>query len=131
MSLVTNRRSFMQASAAAGFGYWVAGGLQAAESTSPNEQIQVACVGVGGKGESDVRDASEFGKIYALCDVDATILEGAVKEYKTEHNFADYREMLDKLGDKIDAVTVSTPDHTHAVASAKAMYDPRGERVRG
>ena len=41
--------------------------------------------------------------------------------YKTEHNFSDYREMLDKLGDRIDAVTVSIPDHNHAVAAAKAM----------
>jgi predicted dehydrogenase len=121
MSLVTDRRSFLQAAAATSFGYWVAGGLQAAESTSPNEQIQLGCIGVGGKGESDVRESSEFGKIYALCDVDATTLEGAVKEYKTEHNFSDFREMLDKLGDRIDAVTVSVPDHNHAVAAAKAM----------
>jgi predicted dehydrogenase len=64
---------------------------------------------------------SKFGKIYALCDVDSTFLEGAAKKYKTEHNFADFREMLDRMGDRIDAVTVSTPDHTHAVAAAKAM----------
>ena len=43
------------------------------------------------------------------------------KAYKTEHNFTDYREMLDKMGDKIDAVTVSVPDHNHAVMAAKAM----------
>jgi predicted dehydrogenase len=121
MSLVTDRRSFIQASAAAGLGYWVAGGLQAQESTSPNEQIQVGCVGVGGKGDSDVRDASEFGKIYALCDVDKDTLDGMLQKQKVEHTFADYREMLDKLGDRIDAVTVSTPDHMHAPVAAKAM----------
>jgi predicted dehydrogenase len=121
MSLVTNRRTFMQATAAAGFGYWVAGGLKAAESTSPNEQIQVGCIGVGGKGKSDVDNASQFGKIYALCDVDSTILDGMTQTYKTEHNFSDFREMLDRLGDRIDAVTISTPDHTHAAAAAKAM----------
>ena len=43
------------------------------------------------------------------------------KVYKTEHNFTDYREMLDKLGDRIDAVTISVPDHNHAVMAAKAM----------
>ena len=43
------------------------------------------------------------------------------KAYKTEHNFTDYREMLDKLGDRIDAVTISVPDHNHAVMAAKAM----------
>ena len=64
---------------------------------------------------------SEFGKIFALCDVDPTMLDGMAKQYKTEHNFSDFREMLDKMGDRIDAVTVSMPDHNHAVAAAKAM----------
>lgn len=105
----------------AGAGFWITGGLHAAESKSPNEKVQLGCIGVGGKGKSDVQNVSKFGKIYALCDVDATILDGMKQAYQTEHNFADYREMLDKLGDKIDAVTVSTPDHTHAVAAAKAM----------
>lgn len=121
MSLKTDRRTFIQAGAAAGLGYWVAGGLQAAVSTSPNEQIQIGCVGVGGKGDSDVQNASEYGKIFALCDVDSTTLEGMAKKHPVEHTFADFREMLDKLGDKIDAVTVSTPDHCHAVVAAKAM----------
>jgi predicted dehydrogenase len=121
MSLVTNRRNFLQASAAAGLGYWVAGGVHAAESTSPNEQIQVGSVGVGGKGDSDVQNASEFGKIYALCDVDSQVLEGQSKKHKVEHLFADFREMLDQMGERIDAVTVSTPDHCHAVVAAKAM----------
>ena len=121
MSLVTNRRNFLQASAAAGLGYWVAGGVQAAESTSPNEQIQVGSVGVGGKGDSDVQNASEFGQIYALCDVDSQVLEGQSKKHKVENLFADFREMLDQMGDRIDAVTVSTPDHCHAVVAAKAM----------
>jgi predicted dehydrogenase len=44
-----------------------------------------------------------------------------VQAYKTEHNFSDYREMLDRMGDRIDAVTVSVPDHNHAVIAAKAM----------
>jgi len=104
-----------------GAGFWVTGNLGAAESKSPNEKIQLGCIGVGGKGESDVRDSSEFGKIHALCDVDSIKLNGMSKRYKTEHNFADYREMLDKMGDQIDAVTVSIPDHQHAAASAKAM----------
>ncbi|MEX0611358.1 MAG: Gfo/Idh/MocA family oxidoreductase [Pirellulales bacterium] len=121
MSLVTNRRSFLQASAAAGFGYWVAGGLHAAESRSANGKIQLGCIGAGGKGKSDVQNVSKFGKIYALCDVDAPTLEGMAQAYKTEHNFSDYREMLDQLGDRIDAVTVSVPDHNHAVMAAKAM----------
>lgn len=118
---VTDRRKFLQATAATGLGYWLAGGVTAAESTSPNEKIQLGCIGVGGKGKSDVQNASKFGKIYSLCDVDATTLDGMSKAYKTEHNFSDYREMLDQMGDRIDAVTISVPDHNHAVMAAKAM----------
>lgn len=120
MSMFSDRRTFMQASAAAGM-YWVAGGLQAKVSTSPNEQIQVGCVGVAGKGQSDTKNASREGKIFALCDVDSEYLNKAAKLYKTDNKFADFREMIDQMGDKIDAVTVSTPDHTHAVIAAKAM----------
>src|SRR4029078_12656611 len=83
--------------------------------------IQVGCIGVGGKGKSDVDNMAKHGKIFALCDVDSTTRDGIVQAYKTEHNFTDYREMLDKLGDRIDAVTVSVPDHNHAVMAAKAM----------
>ena len=121
MSLVTDRRRFLQTTAVAGLGYWVAGGVEAAVSKSPNDQIQLGCIGVGGKGQSDVQNVSKYGKIYALCDVDSKIRDGMAKAYKTEHNFSDYREMLDKLGDRIDAVTISVPDHNHAVMAAKAM----------
>jgi predicted dehydrogenase len=121
MSLVTDRRKFLQTTAVAGLGYWVAGGLEAAESRSPNEKIQLGCIGVGGKGQSDVQNVSKYGKIYSLCDVDSKTLEGMVQAYKTEHNFTDFREMLDKMGDRIDAVTISVPDHNHAVIAAKAM----------
>jgi hypothetical protein len=64
MSFVPNRRAFLQTSAAAGVGFWVTGGLSAAESKSANGKIQLGCIGVGGKGESDVRNVSEFGEIH-------------------------------------------------------------------
>jgi predicted dehydrogenase len=123
MALRTQRRQFLQTSLAAGVGYWVAGGVSRAFSKSPNEQIQLAGIGVDGKGKSDLRHASEGAKIYALCDVDQILLSPAsgVYEINADRQFSDYREMLDRLGDQIDAVTISTPDHCHAVAAAKAM----------
>jgi len=117
----STRRRFFQRTAAAGVGFWVAGGVSLRASTSPNEQLQVGGIGVNGKGRSDVRNASRFGKIHALCDVDRVFLEQAGQAYKTDLLYTDFREMLDVLGDKLDVVTVSTPDHTHAVAAAKAM----------
>jgi predicted dehydrogenase len=122
MAMTTDRRRFLQASAAAGIGYWVAGGVAAQSSTSPNEQIQLGCIGVAGsKGKEDVRNMSRYGTIFAQCDVDATFLDPSVKMYKSDYQFSDYREMLDQLGDRIDAVTITVPDHNHAVMAAKAM----------
>ena len=117
----SNRRSFLQQSAAVGVGFWVAGGVTAKESSSPNSKLQIAGIGAGGKGSSDVKNASRFGKIYALCDADRKTLASADKLYKTGRTFTDFRELLDQLGDKIDVVTVSTPDHNHAVIASKAM----------
>ncbi len=121
MTVSTDRRGFLQASALAGVGYWVTGSLQAAESKSSLEKIQVASIGVGGKGKSDVQNMSRHGKIFALCDVDSTFLDGMARAYKVDHKYTDYRDMLDQLGDRIDAVTVSVPDHNHAVMASKAM----------
>jgi len=117
------RRDFLRHSAATGVGFWVAGGIAPRLSASPNEQLQIANCGVFNKGTSDVKNASQFGKIFALCDVDRIFLKGVARQYKVdaERTFTDYRQMLDKLGDQIDVVTVSTPDHTHAVILAKAL----------
>lgn len=117
----TIRRDFLKSSAAAGLGYWVAGGVRAAESKSPNEKIQFASIGVGGKGSSDSADAFRRGDMVAICDVDQLTLDAKAGAYKVEKKYADYREMLDEMGDKIDAVTISTPDHNHAPAAAIAL----------
>jgi predicted dehydrogenase len=119
-----NRRRFLQTSAAAGVGYWVAGGVQAEESKSPNERIRFACFGIGGKGSSDTANASRHGDIVAVCDVDKGRLNGAKKRYgKTvgDKTYTDFRKLLDENEKNIDAVTVSTPDHCHAIISAAAM----------
>ncbi|HND52803.1 MAG TPA: Gfo/Idh/MocA family oxidoreductase [Pirellulaceae bacterium] len=119
----TNRRQFIQTSAVIGAGYFVASGLQAQESKSPNEKINFACIGVMGKGQSDSQDAADSGNIVAICDVDDTHLNRAAarKGFEKAAKYFDYRKMLDEMGKSIDAVTVSTPDHTHAVAAAMAM----------
>ena len=72
---MSTRRQFFLTTAAAGMGYWVAGGLQAKESRSPNERIAFASIGVGGKGGSDSEDAGRAGDMVAICDVDDDTLE--------------------------------------------------------
>ena len=121
MPIKPDRRTFMQASAAVGVGYWVAGGVAAAQSNSPNEQIQFACIGIGGKGRSDSADAARSGKVVGICDVDGTTLERSGPRFKDAEKYYDFRRMMDEMGDKIDAVTVSTPDHNHAAAAVMAM----------
>ena len=121
MAHQSHRREFMQTSALAGLGLWVAGGVKAQESQSPNEKIRFACIGVGGKGSSDSADAGKHGDVVAICDIDVERLEGAAKKFPNAKKFYDYRQMLDEMHDSIDAVTVSTPDHSHAPASIMAM----------
>ena len=121
MSNQTTRRRFIKTSAATGIGFWVAGGLQAQESNSPNEKVMMASVGIGGKGSSDSRDAGSQGQMVAICDVDKKRLAGAASKFAGVKPYTDFRVMLDEMGDKIDAVTVSTPDHTHAPAALMAM----------
>jgi predicted dehydrogenase len=117
------RRSFIQgAAAAAGVGFFALNGrTYAAESKSPNEKLNIAWVGVGGKGSSDCDHAGEVGQVVAICDVDESTLANKGEKFGDAETFVDFREMIDKLGDKVDAVGVSTPDHTHYAAAMMAM----------
>jgi predicted dehydrogenase len=117
----SNRRQFIKSTAALGAGAWVLGGVSPKVSLSANEEIRFACIGVGGKGSSDSSDAGRHGKVVAMCDIDANVLRGKTNEFPDAATYSDFRKMLDEMEDKIDAVTVSTPDHTHAVAALYAM----------
>ena len=90
---------------------------------SANEQLNVASVGVAGKGRSDLSDVANAKNVnvVALCDVDANSLAGAAKRYSDAKTFADYRKMLDSMQKDIDAVIVSTPDHMHGPIALMAM----------
>jgi predicted dehydrogenase len=87
-----------------------------------NERVHVACIGAGGKGEVDVQGAAAGGATVAfLCDVDEGRAGAMQKKYPSAKRYRDFREMLEKEVKGIDAVTVSTPDHTHAPAALMAM----------
>jgi hypothetical protein len=87
-----------------------------------NERINVACIGVGGKGDSDSSDAAHCGgNIIAICDVDRNTLDRKGQQFPDAKKYQDYRKLLDEMAKDIDAVTVSTPDHNHGVASLRAM----------
>ncbi len=115
------RRDFLRQSALAGVAGSVLGSPAFGQQGSPNERVRFACIGVGGKGDSDTNDAGKFGEIVALCDCDENTLDKMAAKYPKAKKYFDYRKMLEEMGEKIDAVTVSTPDHTHAPAGAMAM----------
>jgi predicted dehydrogenase len=125
MSRRTNRRQFIQQSTATGLGFWVAGGTALAESKAANEKLNFACIGVGGKGSSDVDGVARLGNIVALCDVDDHSLEGKARNFPNAAKYNDFRKMFDEMGSKIDAVTVSTADHAHAPASMMAIKNKK------
>ena len=120
MSSQTHRRDFLKTSAAVGAGYWVSG-IPARASRLANEELSFGCIGIGGKGEMDTYQVAQAGNVVAICDIDGKRLGQAGIRYPKAKTYTDYRRLLEEMHKQIDAVTVSTPDHHHAVASIRAM----------
>jgi predicted dehydrogenase len=88
----------------------------------PSERLRIAKVACGGMGAGDLDRVASLGcDIVGLCDVDDNRIAKAVGKFPKAKAYRDYRRMLDEMDKSIDAVVVSTPDHTHAVASMAAM----------
>ena len=122
MSMITNRRSFLYGASVAGFGIFAEGRRGWARGVGPNETLNIACIGVGGKGESDTRQAARHGRILGLCDIDQIRLDAmAGNGSRMQRNTLIIASCCTELDSKIDAVVVSTPDHTHAPAAVAAM----------
>ncbi len=94
--------------------------LRSAHSYQANEKLHIAVVGAGGHGLVNLKAVSQEA-IVALCDVDEARAAEAFKLFPHCPRFADFRVMLDKMGNEIEAVVVTTPDHTHAVIAAAAL----------
>ena len=123
--LNNSRREFLRNTAitAAGFIILPRHVLGGKGFIAPSDRLIVAGVGVGGKGESDIANFFKSGKadIGFLCDVDDRRAATSVKAFPKAKYYKDFREMYDKESKHFDAVSVSTPDHTHAVATLAAM----------
>lgn len=116
MPVTVDRRDFLKTSAMTGL-YVAVGGVSSA--ASPNEKLNIACVGVGGKGWSDMHEVSAGHNIVAICDIDELRLAKAAEAFPQAATFVDWRKLLER--DDIDAVTISTPDHMHAPVTMQAM----------
>jgi len=115
----TSRRNFLKTTAAMTGGYWL-GSTATAKTTSPNEKLNVACVGVGGQGGANVNGVSRE-NIVAMCDVDEERAAGQFQKFEKARKFQDWRVMLDEMDKQIDAVVISTPDHTHFHPARQSM----------
>jgi predicted dehydrogenase len=124
-SLSSSRRSFLKNTALAATGVMILPRhvLGGPGFIAPSDRLIVAGIGVGGKGESDLTSFAKSGKaeIGFLCDVDDRRAAASRARFPKAKYYRDYREMLDKEGKNFDAVSISTPDHNHAVQTMAAM----------
>ena len=116
-----SRRDFMGAAAAvAAFTIVPRHVLGARGRSSANGKLNIAGIGVGGRGAGDLKSV-ESENIVALCDVDWNRAAGTFKRYPQARKYKDFRRMLEKEAKNIDAVVIGAPDHIHAPAAIRAM----------
>lgn len=116
-----SRRSFLQGAAAGGAGLVVLGAAGSAHTYGANARLNIAIIGVGGRGKWYVDVLPRQANVVALCDVNDSKAAAAYKALPDAARFHDFRVMLDKLGKEIEGVVVAAPDHLHAAASVAAM----------
>jgi predicted dehydrogenase len=115
----SDRRDFLKCAALGSVGFWVAGYNRPVQSRSANEKLNIGIIGAGGRGAANTASvASE--NIVALCDVDERNLGKAGTRYPKARKYHDFRKLLDESKD-LDAVVVSTTEHTHAFATLPAI----------
>ncbi|MBA3316024.1 MAG: Gfo/Idh/MocA family oxidoreductase [Planctomycetaceae bacterium] len=94
---------------------------QAPATTSPNDRLRLAFIGVGGRGGANLRELTSQGdEVVAICDVDQRHLDRAATQFPQAKSFRDFRALYDEF-QEFDAVVVSTPEHTHAYAMLPAL----------
>src|SRR5260370_1139954 len=102
MGVRQNRRHFLKSAAAIGAGAWIAGPDLLAAERSANEQIDIACIGVGGKGSSDTDHAGNHGNLVAICDIDDNHLAAKAQKFPKARKFNDFRRMLEDMEHQIN-----------------------------
>ncbi len=117
-----DRRDFLKTTsagvAAMSVGVW--GQAASAQSTSPNQKLNIACIGTANRAASDI-DGVKGENIVALVDIDKNYLNRVSQRFPEARLYSDYREMIEAEKGKIDAVVVATADHQHAPASIRAI----------
>ncbi len=115
------RRNFLLSAALGGTGLVVLSDSRSAWSYVANEKLNVALIGVGGRGKWYADVIPKQANVVALCDVNESKAQAAYRDLPDVPKFQDFREMLHRMQKQIDGVIVATPDHTHAIAAVTAM----------
>ena len=118
------RRAVLKTVALAGAGLWLRGNNRSLadenKSRSPNERLNLAIIGCGGRARGVIA-GMQGENFVALCDVDERRAADTYKQYPKARRFRDFRNLFDKMHQEIDAVVVSTPDHSHVYPSLMGM----------
>jgi predicted dehydrogenase len=123
-AVLTTRRAFLTATSSVALGFTIVPRhvLGGAGFVAPSERVNLAGIGAGGMGGGDIATHTRNGaNVVALCDVDDQRAAGSFKAFPNARRYKDFRIMLDKEANNIDAVSVGTPDHIHAVAAMAAI----------
>ena len=122
-----NRRVFLKDTAVGAAGLVILGNSESVRTYGANEKLNVALIGVAGRGSWFVGAIPNIGEnVVAMCDVNEHKASGAFDSMPKAKKYKDFRKMLDEMDKEIDAVTIATPDNTHAVISAAAMKMGKG-----
>jgi predicted dehydrogenase len=120
------RRDFLKTSAVGFAGYWL-GTSRARGAESVHDKLNLACIGVGGQGASNVNGCKSQ-NLVAMCDLDEERAAKSFEAFPAAKKFTDFRKMFDEIGGQLDGVVISTPDHTHfhpawwAIERGKHVY---------
>jgi len=123
------RRSFISTTGAFAAGFTILPGsvVSGLGHRAPSDKLNIAVVGIGGMGNSNLKNVKGTENIVALCDVDWGYAKNVFAENPGAKKFWDWRRMYDEMGKSIDAVIVATADHTHAIVAAAGIT--RGKHV--
>jgi len=117
-----SRRSFLTKTGIGAAGLFVLDNSRSVRSYGANEKLNIALIGVGGRGRWFVGTMPKLGtNVVAMCDVNERKASLSFKEIPKAKKYADYRKMLDEMDNQIEAVVIAVTDHSHAPASALAM----------
>ncbi|HEV2665311.1 MAG TPA: Gfo/Idh/MocA family oxidoreductase, partial [Blastocatellia bacterium] len=113
-----NRRAFIKGAAVLGTGVWLGIERGFASSKSANDKLNIGIIGVGNRAEANISGVKSQ-NIVALCDIDEEFLRSATEDFPKARTYTDFRKLLEQPD--LDAVVISTADHTHAVATLMAL----------